>query len=428
MLNSTQKKQTHQKKEQLTRWVKRISRDNKVNSEFEPLLHAVASFSQKIEESAHKQLQQLRQQQLMRYFPFFLKPTFSKCIAQIKNQHHFAEAMPIYRHESIKGITNNQNLIFKPLGSWHIYPLVLESSQIDAIRGILSLNIKLNSPIVYRWHTLPLYLHVSHQVESAFLLRHQLIRALNSKAEFISQGKVVATEKIKIKKLSFGKNHPIEQIKDFLNFPELNNFINIHFEELPLDAIDNINLKIKIDKNIINDLELNNLIYANVLPFTNISSEHALPIDVQGFQEAYPIIHPDIHGKFQLANIKKAYYKENGETINLFPSHLAETGAASYELIQHFSESNYSELRFHFPENISKSRTIFIDADWFQLDYFRQSELNLTFYNRSENHLKVNLLNSQPTTHLNEQLKVENLIELANIKNQRIIKHDDIAL
>ncbi|MGJ3495169.1 hypothetical protein ACR9PT_11420, partial [Piscirickettsia salmonis] len=155
---------------------------------------------------------------------------------------------------------------------------------------------------------------------------------------------------------------------------------------------------------------------------------HALPIDVQGFRETYPIIHPNIQGKFQLSAIKKAYYKEHGKTIDLLPKHLTADNLPSYELIQQFTGKGYSELRFHFSENLIQPRTVFIDADWFQLDHFRISDLKLSFYNRSEDYFKIKPISSQPTILSNERLKVAELIELANIKNHRIIKYDDLKL
>ncbi|APS82906.1 hypothetical protein AVM71_06385 [Piscirickettsia salmonis] len=100
------------------------------------------------------------------------------------------------------------------------------------------------------------------------------------------------------------------------------------------------------------------------------------------------------------------------------PKHLTADNLPSYELIQQFTGEGYSELRFHFYENLIQPRTVFIDADWFQLDHFRISDLKLSFYNRSEDYFKIKPVSSQPTILSNERLKVTELIELANIKNQ----------
>ncbi|RNC76756.1 hypothetical protein DA717_14140 [Piscirickettsiaceae bacterium NZ-RLO2] len=376
-------------------------------------------------------MQQLRQQQLARYFPFFLKPTFSKCIGQFQTPHHFTEEIPIYRHELIKGIiTNNKDILFKPLSSWNIYPLTLEHSHFDSMLNTLSFSIKLNNHMQYKWQNLPIYIHTPNEISNSFLLRQQLIQSLNNNVEFISQGEVIATHPVTIQPYHFNGGHPIERIKDYLNFPELSNFINIYFNQLPTFEIDRIKINIKLNQQNKNNISstLSQAFYINTIPFTNTSSEHALPIDVQGFRETYPIIHPNIQGKFQLSAIKKTYYKEHGKTIDLLPKHLTADNLPSYELIQQFTGKGYSELRFHFSENLIQPRTVFIDADWFQLDHFHISDLKLSFYNRSEDYFKIKPISSQPTILSNERLKVAELIELANIKNHRIIKYDDLKL
>ncbi|APS82907.1 hypothetical protein AVM71_06390 [Piscirickettsia salmonis] len=93
-----------------------------------------------------------------------------------------------------------------------------------------------------------------------------------------------------------------------MNFPELSNFINIYFNQLPTFEIDRIKINIKLNQQNKNNISstLSQEFYINTIPFTNTSSEHALPIDVQGFRETYPIIHPNIQGKFQLSAIKKS--------------------------------------------------------------------------------------------------------------------------
>ncbi len=218
-------------------------------------------------------------------------------------------------------------------------------------------------------------------------------------------------------------NHPLENIRSCLHFPEKEMFMTI---KIPRNAEQwqTVTFTFELSEAWPEQLKLtSNSLVPYVTPIANIKAAKGEPIHCDGTKDRYPILYPNPVEGFSLHTILGVYEVVSGGLLPIKPGILDKKGR-TYEM-----DYLTHEIFFDFPTAFKKPSKISIDALWTQLwfnDYIDQ-EFKLSFAEKQIGDFRPKLL-QQMRGH-EKPLAANNpkfLLRILSLKNQNNLSESEV--
>jgi type VI secretion system protein ImpG len=169
-----------------------------------------------------------------------------------------------------------------------------------------------------------------------------------------------------------GEPHPIEKVRSFFHFPEQELFLNVQVPPAQR-AWSQVSLCLDLAEDWPRSPAPSpELFQLGAVPAINLRRENALPISVDGTQDAYPIRHPQPGREFALRELRGVYATDpKDKTRGPVPLRQGVLPGANtsetYELEEREDSGGTTPwLVLRMPDAFARPRLVLVDATWHQ--------------------------------------------------------------
>jgi type VI secretion system protein ImpG len=341
------------------------------------LTEAMAFFSARTRLAGMQNISSVILRFFRQFFPFMLTHLPSMAIIQATPTRKLAESILFARGAELNVVTESgRTAIFRVMNDLNVLPISQQRFSVlllpeKGMRMVMAFGASYsrNENI----GTLSFFINYLNNYDHSALLFYHLKRCLkgvsvvfNEQADEFSQGQVCEFS-FSPSRMEGEDEHPLEKERIFFHFPWLDLYMHIQIPEPP-SGWRNFSLCFDMDSGWPKNLTLNpDMFRLFTVPVINIRKDAAQPLLCNATEEKYPIRHPRLHYDFLLHSVKGIYEITKEGLVFVKPGILS--GAApSYETEESTDSRGRisTNLLLHYPAAFNSTRTLTVDALWYQ--------------------------------------------------------------
>lgn len=269
-----------------------------------------------------------------------------KLLTEIKVKSSQVSAVDLLLSDRIEALTKDgQKCTLHPMFNTQILPCEITNRRSDDDKLYLSLK---NSAGFFYLDQNYIDIWCSDEDEILSSNYFDLLKKADFSLEFTLNGEK-KTKKAVVEKLHYAYMHPHEYLKDQLRDRRFYQGLRLQFNnDFYEEEIKSIELVIDFKGKMIDVEECISLIKINHLPLINYHIDYALPIQIDGSKDSYPIILNHEKNDLLLRELEVNFSQE-GKSTRLYPQSSCGYGEPSYTLVpaEKSMHQRYTHIQFH---------------------------------------------------------------------------------
>ena len=359
------------------------------------LVEAMAFFSARTHRAGLRNIDGAQLRMFRQCFPYLLSPLPAMTMLKAVTSGSFAETVTVpagceFQLTPVGG----DPAIFQTTSDLTLRPLTLDRATMPLTPGSgYRLHLEFSAPHRRSEAVGDLRLHINHlnNYKASLQVFHTLRRHLRRASVLYDrtageEGTGAPAE------ITWGLPEPEEEWRNpllkerfYFHFPRQELFLDLHCPP-PAGGWQRFTVTFELDSGWPENLVLSReLFHLHTVPAMNLKRAMAQPILYDGTREEHPVRYPDAAGRFEPQFVSGVFRVEEEGMVPMRPGILSGVGG-SYELRQQSAPGGGTEHRIllNFPAAVERSRTIAVEAYWFQRRFSRAvgQRLSIVPYSR----------------------------------------------